>query len=219
MPAPKEHRPKRERDAKPGRKRATSLRTPTELARFKKIYLTNGHNGTQAALAIGHSPRSARARAYELVRMLRASGELQAEAQRVAEEAHIDTVRTLREVSRIAFCDPGRIFDQDGMLLPLDLVDDDTRAAISSVELDEEGRPVKVKFWSKVEALSAAMKHLGLFEKHNTQRRENLAIQINLVGAPEPVMGQPREVGVQATLVEPKKPNGHANGHKNGSHE
>ena len=53
------------------------------------------------------------------------------------------------------------------------------------------------------------MKHLGLFERDNRQRADNLAIQINLVGAPTPEAAQ--EVEVRANLV---KPNGHnGNGH------
>ena len=43
-------------------------------------------------------------------------------------------------------------------------------------------------FWPKTEALTQVMRHLGLFERDNSQRGPNLAIQINLVG-PEPKPG------------------------------
>lgn len=195
-------------------KRSGNKRDAATLAKFKKAYLTNGHNATEAAIAIGHPRRSARTRAWQLMRLLRP--ELEAEARLVAEEAHIETVRTLREVGRILFLDPATMFDPDGEILPIDLMPADTRAAIQSFELDADGRPRKVKFWSKVDALDKAMRHLGLFERDNRQRVENLAIQINLVGEPEPP-AQPRDVTIEATLVDPPARNGHANG-KNGSH-
>lgn len=204
---------------KPGQ-RGAPKRGPIHLAKFKAEYLRNGHNATQAAIAIGHAVRTATHRGYELVRALRASGELQAEAQRVAEEAHLDSVATLRQVSRILHVDPARMFDSGGDLLPIDLMDEDTRAAIQSFEVDHLGRPVKVRFWSKIEAASLAMKHLGLFEKHNSQKRENLAIQINFVGEAE-ATGQPRDISLQARLVDapaPKKPNGSNGSNGNGSH-
>lgn len=203
--------------ARPVGQHRRSGRTADALAKFKAAYLTNGHNATQAAIAIGHTPRNAHQRGYELMRKLRATGELQAEAEKVAEEAHIDTVKTLREVSRILYADPARLFDANGVMLPIDLMDEDTRGAIASFELDQDGRPAKVKFWPKIEAASLAMKHLGLFERHNAQKRENLAIQINLVGSAEDVVPKPRDVNVQATLVDPPKRNGH-NGNGNGSH-
>jgi hypothetical protein len=46
-----------------------------------------------------------------------------------------------------------------------------------------------VKFWSKVEAATIAMKHLGLFERHARLAR-NLAIQVNLLGAPRELEGK-----------------------------
>ena len=49
----------------------------------------------------------------------------------------------------------------------------------------------KLKFWSKNQALDMAMRHAGLFESDNRQRRENLKVQINIVGAPT----QPKTIG------------------------
>jgi len=42
----------------------------------------------------------------------------------------------------------------------------------------------KIKFWDKNRALEMAMKHLGLYNRDNTQRSENLSLQVVLVGAP-----------------------------------
>ena len=68
-------------------------------------------------------------------------------------------------------------------------LDDATAAAVASIELDENGRPKNIRLWSKTDAIDKAMRHLGLFEKGNRQQGQNLAIQVNLVGAPAPRRG------------------------------
>jgi phage terminase small subunit len=93
-------------------------------------------------------------------------------------------------------------------MIPVHELDDETAAAIASVEVREEfegqgegrklvGYTKKIRFWDKPAAINMAMKHLGLFERDNSQRRENLAIQVVLVDAEQPA-------AVQATLVDGK---------------
>jgi hypothetical protein len=74
---------------------------------------------------------------------------------------------------------------------------EDMAVVVTSIEAEEvktatKGESVvavqvkKIKFWDKNAALDKAMRHLGLFENDNRQLGQNLAIQVNLVGAPEP---------------------------------
>jgi len=163
-----------------GKRKATEI-----LPLFAQHYIGDcRHNSTAAAIAIGANPRSAHSTGYHLLKKARESGLLAGEARKVAEKVELTTESTLRQVARILHCDPARIFDKYGNLLPMHMIDDETRAAISSVELGENGMPTKIKFWSKVEAANIAMKHLGLYNRDNTQRSENLSLQVVLVGAP-----------------------------------
>jgi phage terminase small subunit len=113
--------------------------------------------------------------------------------------AGLSVERTLREIARVAYCDPGRYYRADGTMKPIIEWDDDMRAAVAQVEIDElpdqvstdgktttvrRTRPTRLKFWDKNAAIDKAMRHLGLFEKGNRQQGQNLAIQVNLVGAP-----------------------------------
>jgi phage terminase small subunit len=79
--------------------------------------------------------------------------------------------------------------------LAVSLLDDETAAAIASIEVREEfeghgegrrlvGYTKKIRFWDKTAAISMAMKHLGLFERHNVQQQPNVNLQINIVGSP-----------------------------------
>jgi hypothetical protein len=168
-----------------GKRKATEI-----LPLFAQHYMGEcRHNSTAAAIAIGANPRSAHSTDYNLLKKARAIGLLSEEARKVIEKVEITTEGVLRQVAGILHADPARLFDEDGNPIPIHLLDEETRASIASFEYDDYGR-AKVKFWSKVEAASIAMKHLGLFERGHRRRAENLAIQINLVGAPREIEGK-----------------------------
>jgi phage terminase small subunit len=112
-------------------------------------------------------------------------------ASRVAEfrapamkAARLEIEGTLHQLACVLRSDARLLFRPDGSLIPVHELDDATAAAISSIELDAEGRPKKIRLWSKTDAIDKAMRHLGAYERDNAQRSENLAIQVVLVGAP-----------------------------------
>jgi phage terminase small subunit len=124
-------------------------------------------------------------------------------ASRVAElrepamkAARLEIEDTLRQLACVLRSDARRLFRPDGSLIPVHELDDATAAAISSIELDEEGRPKKIRLWSKIDAIEKAMRHLGLFERDNGQKAPNLALQINLVQAPPARINGPAPVNV-----------------------
>lgn len=93
-----------------------------------------------------------------------------------AERAEIDVERVLRELGRIGFQDPRKLFTSQGGILDPQEWDDDTAASIAGIEVvrrdsgerDEDGRPVmehvhKIKTWDKVSALEKIGKHLKMF--------------------------------------------------------
>lgn len=99
--------------------------------------------------------------------------------------ASMSVERTLRELACVAYADPRRLFGQDGRGKRLDELDRDTAAALAQVDLDDDGRIIGFRFCDKNAALGMAMKHHGLFERDNSQRGANLALQVVLVGAPQ----------------------------------
>jgi phage terminase small subunit len=111
--------------------------------------------------------------------------------------ARLEIEETLRQLACVLRSDARRFFRPDGSPIPVHELDDATAAAISSIELDEEGRPKRIRLWSKTDAIDKAMRHLGLFDRDNRQPAQNLAIQVNLVEA------QPKQdAAVQASLVD-----------------
>lgn len=153
-------------------------------ARFLEAFLANGCNGAAAAEAVGYKKgQSAYLAGHRFLNELAASGELAAVAQQRGEAAGLETERTLREVARIAYADPRRLFDANGRPIPLHELPEEVAATIASYEVWPDGR-VKIKFWSKVEALDRAMRHAGLYERDNKQLQPSLALQVNFVDPP-----------------------------------
>ena len=102
----------------------------------------------------------------------------------------------------IAHGDPGEIYDENNQLLPIKQMPLHVRATIAGIDHDKDtGRVVRIRFWDKNAALEKAMRHHGLYDRDNQQRRENLAIQVNLVGPPaqdERPAGRRRQQGIEA---------------------
>ena len=155
-------------------------------------FLANGWNKTAAAITAGFSPKWAQSHASHLFNDPRVKAMIASRRAELMRITGLTTERTLREVARLAYSDIGRLTHEDGSLIALDELNDDVRASIASIEVDEEivGKPgedgtitrcrtTKIKLWDKNAALEKAMKHLGLFERDNRQRPgQNLAIQV-----------------------------------------
>lgn len=75
----------------------------------------------------------------------------------------------------MAFCDPRKLVGEDGRMKQLHELDDDTAAAIASVEVDNDGN-IKYKFWDKNSAIDKAAKVQGLYEKDNDQKAPKVTL-------------------------------------------
>lgn len=166
-------------------------RVEARYEKFVDAYLTNGHNAAQAVITAGYSPKSAAQKGNLLMKVPGVKAMVDARMAELNAITGLDAVRTLREVARICYSDPRQFYNADGTLKAVIDMDDDTRAAIASVEVDETsadektvGRTTKIKYWDKNAALEKAMRYLGLFEKDNKQRGENLNLQVVLIGPP-----------------------------------
>lgn len=153
---------------------------------FVEAYCSNGGNGKQAAITAGYAPKSAEVKASQLLRCDKVAAEIaerRKQALVVAEqETGVSVNRTLKELGRIAYFDPRKMFDESGNLKKVSDLDDDTAAALASFEVTEEfagkgeerqhiGYTKKVKVFDKNAAIEKAMRHLGLFEIDNSQQQ------------------------------------------------
>lgn len=99
---------------------------------------------------------------------------------RAAAQVVLSKRKVLNEAARVAFCDPRKLFDPDGRIIPITELDDNTAASIASVKTTtlwdgdgknrkEIGETTEVRFWPKVSALDLLAKYYKLYEKEEKE--------------------------------------------------
>jgi phage terminase small subunit len=148
--------------------------------RFVDEYLVD-LNGYRAAVRAGYADKGARNIASRLLRKPEIAERVEKAKEERRERLRITADRVLAELARIAFADIGRLVVRDATGLSLkdtnELSPDDL-AAIAAIEVSADGKG-RVRLHSKLRALDAIARHLGLFEKaaaekHGTIPREPL---------------------------------------------
>jgi phage terminase small subunit len=139
-------------------------------AAFVREYLID-RNATDAYIRAGYKGRSraaAQAASSRLLCFVMVQKAIEEGTAKQAARQQFKADRAMQELWRIGLFDPGKLYDADGNLKPVRELDDDTRAAIVSVEVEEqknrEGERVsltkKVKANPKVPALVELLKRL-----------------------------------------------------------
>jgi phage terminase small subunit len=162
---------------------------------FAEEFIANGGNATRAAIAIGYAPRSAGVTGSRLLKEANVQRAVREAEERLLEKSRLTSELVLRELERIVFADVRKLYDEKGRLRPIHTLDDETAAALASIDVDKItigkgprrkaiGTTSKVRLHDKLVAIDRAMKHLGLFERDNRQKESDLTIQVGLVAAP-----------------------------------
>lgn len=157
-------------------------------AKFVAEYLISG-NATQAALAAGYSAKTAYKIGAENLRKPQIASLLEQKHSEIAARQderlaamELTKDRVEREIARIAFFDPRKMFHPDGRPKEVTELDDDTASCIVGLDVLEEwdgvgesrvlrGYVKKYKIANKNVALDQASKILGMYEKDNEQNR------------------------------------------------
>lgn len=171
-------------------------------ASFVREYLIDG-NATQAAIRAGYSAKTAHAIGQENLKKPAIASFLAQKQSVIAkrqderlEAMELTKERVQREIARIAFFDPRKMFRADGSPKAITELDDDTAAAIGGLEVLEEydgtgkdrvlvGHVKKYKIADKNSALDKAAKILGQYEKDNKQQAEKVKV-IFMAGGKDP---------------------------------
>lgn len=164
--------------------------------RFISEYMIDS-NGTHAAIRAGYSAGKNNTSAGVTAARLLADAKVRAEIDRrlavLAATNHITVERTLKEISRIAYADVRKLFDENGNFRPIHELDDEAAAQIAGVELEEhrtegdgeDDKPEltvtrKVKRWDKGKALDQCMAYLGMHKTRNPAEGGGLTLVMNL---------------------------------------
>ena len=142
--------------------------TPKQ-AIFVAEYLIDA-NATRAAKAAGFEAASASVTGSRLLNNDKVSAAIQDAHARRAYKLAITAERVLQELAKLAYFDPGNLYDEDGERIPVHRLDPDTRAAIAAVEDESKQgggyvttRIQRVKMADKGQNLERLGKYLHLF--------------------------------------------------------
>ena len=137
--------------------------------RFVQEYLID-LNATQAAIRAGYKEKTANEQGARLLTKVSIKQAVNVALEERAARIEITQDKVIKELARVAFADPRKIFiwGPGGVILrdSNDLTDDEA-AAVSEVSetTTENGGTVKAKLLDKLKALELLGKHLGMFNK------------------------------------------------------
>ena len=96
------------------------------------------YNATQAAIRAGYSKKTAYSMGQRLLKNVEVKKMIQELEEAASERTSITKDMVLKELAKIAFVDPRKLFDEEGRPKDIRFLDPDTAAALSSVDIYEE---------------------------------------------------------------------------------
>lgn len=138
---------------------------------FAHAYVSNGFNGTEAAIKAGYAPRSAHVQASRMLSDPNVKGLIVALQTKAMEKSAITPDLVIRELGRIGLSDARKVarwgVDEDGnpfsSLRNSEELDDAAAAAIASVKVNSKGG-LEFRQHDKIAALGLLARHFGLME-------------------------------------------------------
>ena len=140
--------------------------------RFCEEYLID-LNATQAAIRAGYSEKTAKEIGCENLSKPNIAEYIQQLQQERSERTQITSDKVLVEVARLAFSNIANFVKVKGQALKVvdpALLPEDDSAAIASISQTANG--ITIKMHDKTANLDKLMRHLGMFERDNDQRKE-----------------------------------------------
>lgn len=147
------------------------------------FYLSNGFNKKQAGISAGFAPGRADRTSVAILRRPEVAAYVESKLKKVDNKMELTRERILQEVARVALFDPRKMFREDGSLMNIHEMDEDTARCITSMEIEKAVKQIKkkqdrgeevtqeeaiaiitkkVKTTSKEKGLELAMRHHGM---------------------------------------------------------
>lgn len=141
--------------------------------RFVEEYLVD-LNAAQAAIRAGYSTDTAKEIGCENLSKPHLKAEIDKALAIRSRRTGVTADRVIRELAKVAFCNPLDIIDRKTGKVREDVSDEDG-AMIAGVKVrdTEFGKECEVKLADKLKALDMLAKHLGMYEKRKNEDEEN----------------------------------------------
>lgn len=181
----------------------------TELQRRVAEEYVACHNISLAAKRAGIQGDNARISAWQMLQNEDVQDYIQQLEADISSRVGITAEKVKREIARIAFSDIRDYYTEEGTLKQPGDLSDDAAAALSGIEVDELfgfnpmadqkekiGETKKIKLYDKLGALEKLMKHLGEYERDNSQLKPTTEVQpvVNVYNTAPPLATDEKEV-------------------------
>lgn len=164
--------------------RKTVQKLNEKQIRFCQEYVID-LNATQAAIRAGYSSKTAYSQGQRLLKHVEAKQVIDKLRAKKNEKLEITAERVLAELAKIGFADTGEFINGNNQVKEIKFLDKEKTAAIESVStvISPDGRiQTKIKLHDKVAALEKLGRHLGIFEKDNSQKRDVIKVTVKKKG-------------------------------------
>lgn len=171
---------------------------PKELTKktilFIHYYVIH-RNGTKAATEAGFSARSAHSTSTRLLNNPKVREEINKRLEKLQDKLELSAERVLLEMKRLAFYDPADLYDENGVLIPIKDLPEDTRRAIKGWDVEqnesqdinkagdvtkiETRTSIKPRLADKRPVLRDLGQHLDLFDDENPDSKRPINVNIN----------------------------------------
>lgn len=147
--------------------------------RFCEEYIID-FNGTQAAIRSGYSKKTANEQASRLLTNVNIQSYIKILQNKLSENTQITAEMVINELAKIGFSDMREYYESEDKTKDITKMDNKLSAAISSIKITEtEGewgsRTIReFRLHDKLSALDKLGRHLGVFEKDNSQKKPEL---------------------------------------------
>lgn len=155
-----------------------------QWVRFAIEYVKGG-NAADAYLLAGYKCKSielAQSSASQLLKNPTVVALVDKERNRVQKKLEISSEKVFREIARLAFSSASDLHNEDGTLKTPTEWDEDTAAAVSSLEYHPDGSIKEVRRWDKPGQLKLLARLLGLIkprEADQSPQPVNVNLQVN----------------------------------------
>lgn len=143
--------------------------------RFAREYVID-NNATQAAIRAGYSEKTAGSQGFDLLKKPEIAARIGELTKRTLQQADITAERVMLELARLAFADERKLWDENGNLKPPHELDDDTAAAVSSMEMGDNGKVKRIRTAGKEAALRMLAQRFKLIGTEADEALNNLAM-------------------------------------------
>lgn len=161
-----------------------------KMEMFCQEYLVD-LNATQAAIRAGYSEKTAQEISSENLSKPIIQKRIQELQSKRAEKLGITQDRVLQEIARLSFVDIRKLYTEDGRLKNIQDLDDDTAAAINSIEAvvlsRDEGQTTqetvkKYKLVDKKGSLDMLARHMGMYNADDSGKSKTTVKIVDMTG-------------------------------------